>query len=376
MPGCVLSIFAVIPQRVGGAEMFARELARQLHEAGWHGVFCFTGEPSEAVRGFLDVPGATLEAAPDYNEQHWSAMRHLRRLIRRYHPEIVHLNFVIPLKPYPWLARCHFVRRIFITDQASRPEGCVSAPAPAWKRAIRQAVTWPVNRLIGVSDFNLRCNEALGVARPGRMMRIYNAVDLTRPLGDGAAFRRKYSIPDGRRIVMQVSWLIPEKGISDLLEAARQVLAADNAVQFVLVGEGERRREYMEWAAQAGIADHVTWTGLVDDPLAEGAYAAADVACQLSRWQEAFGWVITEAMTCRKPVVASDTGGIPEIVRDGTTGFLVPPRNPAKAAERILQLLRDEPLRRRMGEEGRARVEDLFDLKRNVAQLIELYGIT
>ena len=124
-----------------------------------------------------------------------------------------------------------------------------------------------------------------------------------------------------------------------------------------------------------GIADHVTWTGLVEDPIAEGVYCAADVVCQLSRWQEAFGFVIAEAMACRKPVVGTSVGGIPEVVKDGTTGFLVPPRQPAAAAQRIFQLLGDASLRRRMGDAGRARVEELFDLRRTVADLIALYGI-
>lgn len=136
------------------------------------------------------------------------------------------------------------------------------------------------------------------------------------------------------------------------------------------------RPQYMEYAAQTGIADHVTWTGLVEDPIAEGVYDAADVFCQLSRWREAFGFVIAEAMACRKPVIGASVGGVPEVVQDGTAGFLVPLRQPAVAAQRILQLLGDAPLRRRMGDAGRARVEELFDLRRTVADLIALYGIS
>jgi glycosyltransferase involved in cell wall biosynthesis len=375
MSGCVLSIFGVVPKRVGGVEMFAREVSLQLAGAGWQSVFCFIGEPAKAVRKFLDVRGATVEAGPDFSRANWAVMRHVRGLLKRYRPDIVHLYFVDPVSLYPWVVRFCSGRRIFVTDQISRPEGYVPVSAPLWKRVTRQAITWPVNRLIAVSDFNLQCGEALGLVRSGRLARIHNAVDLSRPLGDGNAFRRKLSIPEDRRIVLQVSWMRPEKGIADLLDAAKLVLAADAAVQFVMTGEGEQLREYMDYASQLGIADHVTWTGLLDDPLVEGVYSAADVVCQLSRWQEAFGWVIAEAMVCRKPVVATAVGGIPEIVRDGVSGFLVPPRNPAMAAEKILRLLADDSLRGKMGDAGRAIVEELFDLKRNVAELVELYGI-
>ncbi|MBZ5580687.1 MAG: glycosyltransferase family 4 protein [Acidobacteriia bacterium] len=244
-----------------------------------------------------------------------------------------------------------------------------------WKRAARQVVNWPVSRVVAVSDFVARCIDAVGLVRNGRVSRIYNGVDLTRPVGGAAAFRNRYSIPEDRRIVLQVSWMIPDKGILDLLDAARLMLEAGANAHFVIAGEGPCRREYMGYAEKTGIADHVTWTGLLEDPLSEGVYAAADVVCQLSRWEEAFGWVIAEAMACRKPVVATGVGGIPEVVEDGVSGFLVPPRRPEMVAERILELLGDVSLRRRMGEAGRARVEELFDLQRNVAELMKLYGI-
>jgi len=175
--------------------------------------------------------------------------------------------------------------------------------------------------------------------------------------------------------VLQVSWMIPEKGVEDLLEAARLVLARNPNVQFVLAGEGACRREYMTRVQAAGMADHFTWTGLIDDPLASGVYQAADVVCQLSRWQEAFGWMIAEAMACGKPVVASRVGGIPEIVEDGISGYLVRRRQPAEAAHRILHLLEDPELRRKMGASARRAVETRFNLQQNVTELLQLYGI-
>lgn len=375
MPGCVMSIFGVVPKRIGGIEMFARELSSQLASAGWRSVVCFRGEPAESVRRFLEAPGITIEVVPDAHVLSWTAFRHVAKLLRRYRPDVLHLNFVGLASLYPWLARCCSVRRILLTDHTSRLEGNASIRSVWWKRAIGQALNWPMSRVIAVSDYVARFDEALGLVRNGNIARIYNGVDLTRPPGDGRVFLGKHSIPENRAVVLGVSWMIPEKGILDLLDAAKLVLSSNPDAHFVMVGEGAYRPQYMEYAAQAGIADHVTWTGLVEDPIAEGVYCAADVVCQLSRWQEAFGFVIAEAMACRKPVVGTSVGGIPEVVKDGTTGFLVPPRQPAVAAQRIFQLLGDASLRRRMGDAGRARVEELFDLRRNVADLIALYGI-
>ena len=115
--------------------------------------------------------------------------------------------------------------------------------------------------------------------------------------------------------------------------------------------------------------------GNVQDPLAEGLYAASDVVCQMSRWEELFGYVNAEAMASGKPLVGTRVGGIPEIIDDGKSGFLVPRRDTQAMAARILDLLRDEDLRRRMGEAGRRIAIQKFNHRTNIAQLINLYGI-
>jgi glycosyltransferase involved in cell wall biosynthesis len=211
-----------------------------------------------------------------------------------------------------------------------------------------------------------------------RFQMIYNGVDLSRIKADSqraSDFRRRYSIPAERAIVTQVSWIIPEKGIADFLEMARLVTNQNRNVQFVLVGEGAYREQYMRDAAAMGIEDHLTWTGMVEDPFGEGVFAAADVVCQFSKWEEVFGWMIAEAMAHGKPVVATRVGGIPELITNGRSGFLVERSDTVAMSERILTLLADPELRARMGHAGREIVSEKFDLRKNVAQLITSYGI-
>lgn len=375
MTGAVLSIFGVEPRRVGGVETFARELSCHLAEFGRRSILCFLKEPPPAVREFLELPNVTLEVLDGVAEPGLATLREAGRLFWKHRPDIVHLYFTGLLSPFPWLARWYGARKVYFTDQGSHPEGYEGAPASPWKRVIGRLVTLPLAQVISISDYNAQVCARRGYVPAGRIARIYNSVDLSRRIGDGAEFRRRYGIPDNRAVVVQASWLIPEKGIEDLLEAARRVLAANPAVQFVIVGDGAFRDAYVAQAQDAGIADHVTWTGLVADPVAEGVYSAADVVCQLSRWQEAFGWVIAEAMACSRPVVATRVGGIPEIVADGRSGFLVARRNPAEAAARILELLADVRLRREMGTAGRHLARARFDLEQNVAELLKLYGI-
>jgi glycosyltransferase involved in cell wall biosynthesis len=130
----------------------------------------------------------------------------------------------------------------------------------------------------------------------------------------------------------------------------------------------------MAMARHFGMEKHFTWTGQVQNPVAEGLYTAADVVCQVSRWEEAFGWVIAEAMAAGRPLVATRVGGIPELVADGGNGFLVPTRAPAEIARRVIQLLEDPALRAKMGAAGRQAAEQKFDLERNLDALMLAYG--
>jgi glycosyltransferase involved in cell wall biosynthesis len=207
---------------------------------------------------------------------------------------------------------------------------------------------------------------------------IYNSVDLQRVARSeerALAFRRRFGIPDGRQVVLQVSWIIPEKGILDLLAAAQIVTSQNGRAHFVIVGEGAFRDEYTRVALDLGLREHVTWTGLVEDPFTAGVYDAADVVCQVSRWEEVFGWVIAEAMAYERPVVATRVGGIPELVSDRETGFLIERGDVQDLAGKVLTLLEDPGRRECMGRAGRGRVEVHFDLQKNVARLLRIYGI-
>jgi len=208
---------------------------------------------------------------------------------------------------------------------------------------------------------------------------IYNSADISRSSATGEqaeSFRAKHSIPQDRVVVTQVSWIIPEKGIGDLLAAARLAVTKNPNIHFVFVGEGVHREDFIRQAADLGIQDHVTWTGQVDDPLTEGVYAAADIVCQVSRWEEVFGYVIAEAMACGKPLIGTNVGGIPELVRDGETGFVVRRGDTEAIATRILQLASDSQLRSQMGRAGRRSVERNFDLGQNVERVLQLYGLS
>src|ERR1044072_4001712 len=374
----VVSVFGVEPRRIGGNEKFARELSLQLGQHGWRSVLCFLTEPPADVREYLSLPNVTIEILEDSWRPSLAATKKLIGILRKYRPEILHLHFVGFLNLFSWAGRLVSAKRIFFTDQASRPENYVATRAVFWKRMLGRLINWPLTKVIGVSDYNRRCMTTLDLLPAHRFECIYNSVDISRvdrSAERAASFRQTHAIPSSRKLITQVSWLIPEKGIPDLLQATALVVAKDKDVQLALVGDGAHRDEYQQLATKLGLNGHVTWAGLIHDPFAEGVYDAADIVCQVSRWQEAFGWVLAEAMASKKPVIGTTVGGIPEIIQDGKSGYLIDPGSPERLAERLIQLLGDENLRRQMGDAGCKIVKQKFELQKNVARLLELYGI-
>ena len=151
----------------------------------------------------------------------------------------------------------------------------------------------------------------------------------------------------------------PVKGHSDLLMAMREVARRRPDARLVLVGDGDRRPLLERLARRLGIADRCHFLGQRRDGPAILARAVAGVSASHA---EGISNAILEAMALRLPVVATAVGGTPEIVREGQDGYLVPPGAPAALARRMLDLLGDAALRRRLGERGRRIVEREFGL--------------
>lgn len=375
----LVSVFGVEPRRIGGTEMFARELSAQLAEHGWDSVLCWLAEPRGEVRKFLELPNVSFETLPNSTDGGWRACLELRRILKKHRAAFLHLHFVSFLTCYPWSARLAGVKQIFFTDHHSRPAGHVNRRASLWKRVAARLIGFPLTKVICVSNYGHQCMTATGLLPADRFRMIYNGIDLGRVTSDAAAaaqFRKRFAIPNDRLLVGQVSWIIPEKGITDFLEMARLVSSRMQNVQFVLVGDGAERARYMTKAAAMGLGDRITFTGMIDDPLGEGVFHAFDVVCQFSRWEEVFGWMIAEAMAHAKPVVATRVGGIPELIADGESGYLVGRADTEIMSSRVMELLNSSETRSRMGHAARRTVETKFVLKMKVAELLESYGVT
>jgi glycosyltransferase involved in cell wall biosynthesis len=378
-PTVVVAVFGVDPFRIGGVETYTRELARQLETRQVRLVAVFSKKPEGAVAEFLTAPNLTVEEIPALEASELKALPALASVLRRHRARILHFQFVSFVGLFPWVAKLCGVRQVFFTAQGSEPVGFQPRRSQFWKRMVVRVVNAPLDRVFCISDFVRRSLTGRDLLPSNRFRVVYNAIlppVLQQAASQGQAFRRKYGIPEGCLLVTQVSWIIPEKGIPQLLEAARIVLNEFPEVRFAIVGSGGHEAEYRARAEELGIAGRLVWTGVVQNPMEDGVYAASDIFCLASQWEEAFGWVIAEAMAFEKPVVASAVGGIPEVVEEGVTGLLVQPcTDSALLAQQLLRLLRASGERQRMGSAGRQTVERKFDLRHTVAQIVSEYGL-
>jgi L-malate glycosyltransferase len=177
-------------------------------------------------------------------------------------------------------------------------------------------------------------------------------------------------LPHHAPIVGNVAALVPHKGQRYLIEAAHLVVKQIPDARFLILGEGELRPHLEHLVHEHALEKHVLLPGFRTDVL--GCIKGFDVFV-MSSVTEGLGTSLLDAMACERPIVATRAGGIPEIVQDEETGLLVPPRDHAALAEAIIRALRDEPLRRRLGAEGFARVRARFTVERMVEQTAAVY---
>ncbi|MBD0690155.1 glycosyltransferase family 4 protein [Streptomyces sp. CBMA123] len=209
-----------------------------------------------------------------------------------------------------------------------------------------------------------RIAAAVGPQAAARMVQLPPGVDETtfHPGSGGAEVRRRLGLAD-RPVVVCVSRLVPRKGQDTLIEAMPQILADVPDAVLLIVGGGPYRADLEKLVDATGVRASVRFTGSVPWEELPAHYGAGDVFAMPCRTRrggldvEGLGIVYLEASATGLPVVAGDSGGAPDAVLEGETGYVVPGGSAGAAAERIVRLLRDEELRRRLGEAGRRWVE-------------------
>ena len=199
----------------------------------------------------------------------------------------------------------------------------------------------------------------------------YYGVDpvLFRPLERDADLATRLGIVPEEFVVVSAVRLVGWKGIQVAIEAMGD-LRRQVRVRYVLVGDGEYRPRLEAQIRDLGLADAVSFVGAVPRAEIPSYYSLAHTAVFPSIGDEAFGISVVEAMACGVPTIATTSGGMPESVVEGETGFLVPPRDPGAITNALARLAKDPARAREMGMNGRRRAVDYFDWSRLTDDLL------
>lgn len=344
----------ITPSGIGGAEVHLLALARKLGERGHRvSVVCPKGRP---LASRLEAAGLDVRFRRTFGKLDPFTLGWLSRLVGEEKVQLIHT---------------HLSTASLLGGLAGRR---ARVPVVSTVHGLNSKTCYTrASLVIAVSNAVKRHLVSQGLPS-GRIRVIRGGVDLGafERDEDGRAFRAQFGISAEAPVLVAAGRLSPEKGHRVVLEATRRLLRKGNFphLRLLIIGEGDLRRELAAEAGRLGLGRSVIFTGFLLDVVP--ALRAADV-CVLPSLKEGLSLSVVEAMAAGKPVVASRVGGLPEVVLPGETGLLVPPGDPEKLAAALHHLLTQPEAARQMGEAGRLRAAECFNLEDMVTRTEEVY---
>ncbi|MBI3763228.1 MAG: glycosyltransferase family 4 protein [Chloroflexi bacterium] len=354
---------------LAGAEAHLIALLPALRPLGIETELLVLAEPERRPEAFLAAArtaGIMVTTLPIYVDADPALPFRLARHLRAALPTIVHTHLIH--------ADLHAAAALSISNYRLPIALVISRHNDdrfrrlAMVKAINRAAAHRARKLIAISDalaeFAVRVE---GVPR-AKVTRIHYGLDPQAYLARAVpgAIRREMGWDENVPVAAFVGRLTAQKGVETLIAAWPIVAARLTAAHLIVAGDGELRSKLQPLSPNPSV-HFLGWRSDVPNLLTD-----ADVLVAPSLW-EGFGMVTLEAMAARKPVVASRVSALPEIVADGETGLLVPPSDPERLAEALVAVLSDPARARRMGEQGRARLEAEFSVRKMAERHAEVY---
>jgi len=296
--------------------------------------------------------------------QYLRAVPQLKKVIRHFKPDIVHAHFATSYGLLGALSGFHpFILSVWGADIFDFPlksvlhKGLIKYNLSQADRVLstshimaeetRKYTTKPIE----VTPFGIDTD----LFKPQPVKSLFEAEDIV--IGTVKTLERKY-------------------GIDYLIRAFKLLKQKQPGLplKLLIVGGGSQEKYLKNLTDELELSQDTIFTGRVSYDAVPSYHNMLTLFASLSILDsESFGVAVIEASACEKPVVVAKVGGLPEVVEDGVTGFVVPPRSPEQAAAAIEKLICDEALRQKMGKQGRERVKRLYNWSDNVAQMIDIY---
>ena len=322
----------------------------------------------EAGIEWIDEPALVRDVSP---VRDLVALRRLTGLFRERCYDIVHTH----TSKAGFLGRVAAARAgvpiVVHTPHGNIFDGYFSRPVTAVFTVLERYAARKTDRLIALTTRGVEEHLVQRIGRPGQWLPIFSGIDCSPYEGareNRERTRRDLGIGPDDLLVGTVGRLEPVKGFAYFVEAAHAIAYAAHNARFIIVGDGSLERRLRQQALNLG--GSIRFLGHRDD--VPDLMAAMDVFV-LPSLNEGMGRVLLEAGAAGVPAVATAVGGVPDIVADGKTGLLVPPRDAAAIAKAVIDLAGDAERRARMGEAGRAFVVPDYSLETMVRQIESLY---
>ena len=348
---------------VGGAEKVVTALADEMDARGHTVMVVYLTGPAivKPDNRRIVIESLELESAKDLI----SSFVALIKLVREFKPDVVH-SHMIHANILARLARpfCR-VRRLVCTAHNSNEGGRARMVAYRLTNSLADVST-------NVSAEAVKSFEDLGAVRPGEMQVVHNGIctdTYQYSEQDRKALRREFSIDAGQTLILAVGRLFEQKDYPTLLRALAYEPDALGDYHLVVAGDGPMRQQLTDLVQSLNLEGRVTFAGVRSD--INRLMSAADIFVLSSAW-EGFGLVVAEAMACERVVVATNCGGVSEVL--GDCGYLVP----AKSSEKLSAALKkvcalNEPDRGSIGKQARQRIIDHYSLAASADKWEALY---
>ncbi|HTU91487.1 MAG TPA: GT4 family glycosyltransferase PelF [Gemmataceae bacterium] len=360
--------FVAHVMQVAGAEVLIAETIRRLAGLIRPTIFCLDAIGALGER--LLAEGADVVCLGRRPGRDWRAAWRLARAVRARGIEVLHAHQYTPFF-YAALARllCWNFPRIIFTEHGRHYPDVVSTKRRFTNRLFFDRLADAINAVCAFSAGSLSRIDGFS---GDRIEVIENGIDIGRygPAADRAASRRQLGLDPARRYVANIARFHPVKDQATLLRAFREVATARPDVDLLLVGDGRLRPDLEELVRSLQIESRVRFLGVRFD--VPDIMRAID-GFALTSVSEAASLTLLEAMASAVPVVVTDVGGNPEMVRHGVEGLLVPRGDAAATAAALLRILDNPAASAAMGAAGRARVLERYRLEQTIQSYLCLY---
>lgn len=361
-----------IVQSAGGVEKYLFMLFTNMRESNYNNVLVCSKDYN--VDQFIGITSSieVIDMKREINISDIIVVYKLLRLIKKYSPEIIYLHSS-KAGATGRIANMFMKKKCIYNPHGWSFNMGVSKRKILFYSIIEKILSSFCNKIVAISEFEKNSAIDRSIGKFSKILIIRNGIDIGSyeyQLDNSKITRSSIGISDESYIIGMVCRISHGKSPDIFLESAKMIKDFIPNAHFIIVGDGELRDEISMLGKRLGLDKSLTITGWTDNT---AQYVKLfDVAVLLSRW-EGFGLVLSEYMIAKKPIIATNVGAIPEIIKDGETGLLVNVDSVSDFTHRVLEIYNDKDLGKKMSRNGYLSAKKNYCIDRVVKEHLDLY---